>query len=102
MTFFICHYTDFGNGECRPRIGLFRIGSLDVNKSQGHVKEILRQEMLFFEPWCLFFSRKKNLFTLLERYVRNLLTSKFINCCIFPLRFREQWFTDQEKEDMQS
>ena len=23
ITFFICHYTDFGNGECRPRIGLF-------------------------------------------------------------------------------
>ena len=20
---FLCHYTDFGNGECRPRIGLF-------------------------------------------------------------------------------
>ena len=20
---FICHYTDSGNGECRPRIGLF-------------------------------------------------------------------------------
>ena len=22
-TFFICHYTDIGNGECQPRIGLF-------------------------------------------------------------------------------
>ena len=24
-TFSICHYTDFGNGECRPRIGLFTL-----------------------------------------------------------------------------
>ena len=24
ITFFICHYTDFGNEKCRPRIGLFR------------------------------------------------------------------------------
>ena len=24
-TFFICHYTDIGNGECQPRIGLFNI-----------------------------------------------------------------------------
>ena len=23
ITFFICHCIDFGNGECRPRIGLF-------------------------------------------------------------------------------
>ena len=23
ITFFICHYTDFGNGECRPTTGLF-------------------------------------------------------------------------------
>ena len=25
ITFFMCHYTDFRNSECRPRIGLFRL-----------------------------------------------------------------------------
>ena len=23
LPFFVCHYTAFGNGECRPRIGLW-------------------------------------------------------------------------------
>ena len=33
-TCFICHYTDFGNGECQPRIGLFtpfKFGNADYN-----------------------------------------------------------------------
>ena len=33
-TCFICHYTDFGNSECQPRIGLFtpfKFGNADYN-----------------------------------------------------------------------
>ena len=42
MTLFICHYTDFGNGECQPGIGLFT--PLKVSNSNlGRPNQVKKQ-----------------------------------------------------------